>query len=414
MTTWYSDSGLYSDAEAVAVVSGDFDLQTTDQMVSKPFADHELDGTFVLEMTFSGSIGLDLLQWMPEKFRLSEILIDYLKEAGVEFGSWLTQVGDIVKLLNTRTTSDATYLRLLGGLIGVETPPEDDVTVDEIRKNISLAIDWYKVKGTYRAVQIMSMIQRYTVNVYDMWSDDYADFVLDDWFAGNEGENPPGLDASYYKTPHFGVEVLLNKVYTGGSGSTSGGTTFLWAASDLDQLYDKVEEVRPVHTVPHYMLLLNPKTDEFGHTVEVDGEILCRVTSNWEYSTKYLDETSSAGIWYTDDGDFLDESETSFLHSITKWVIGTGYGDITNSTWDLVNPVVSGTIDTSDITVHDDRTAFEFIVPKSVVQAGITELGLYIPGSPDVLVAGATFPSIEKDERTELRVVLEVYKKDLG
>lgn len=414
MATWYSDAGLFSDAEEVAVLGGDFDLTVADRLAARPFEDHDFDGEFDLEMIFTGSVGLDLLQWMPEKFRSSVILIDYLREAGIQFGSWLTQVRDIVKLLNTRTTSDVNYLRLLGDLIGVEFPPGDNATVDEIRRNISLAIDWYKVKGTYRAVQIISMIQRYTVNVYDMWSNDYSDFVLVDWFAGDEGENPPGLDASYYKTPHFGVEILLNKVYTGGSGSVSGGTAFLWDAGYLDNLYDKVEEMRPVHTVPHYILLINPKTDEFGHTIEVDGEILCRVTGNWEYSAKYLDETMSGRIWDTDDGTVLDMSETAFIQSITKWTLGTGFGDITSPSWSLANPVVSGVIDTGDITVSDDRITFEFIVPKAVVQAGITEIGLYIPGTPDVLVAGATFPAIEKDARTELRVVLEVHRTDLG
>jgi len=414
MATWYSDDGLYSDAEEVAVLDGQFDMVIDERSVSRPLTDDDLTGEFDILMSFLGGCGIDLLQWMPEKFRSSQILVDYLREVGVQFCNWLTQVSDIVKLLNTSTTSDTKYLRYLGAMIGVEFPPEDDVTVDEMRKNISLAIDWYKVKGTYRAVQIISMIQRFTVNIYDMWSDDYSSFVLVDWFSGNEGENPPGLDASYYKTPHFGVEVLLNRVYTGGSGGISGGSPFLWASDYLDQLYRKVEEMRPAHTVPHYILLLNPKTDEFGHTVEVDGNILCRVTGDWEYSTKYLDETTSYEMWNTDDGAILDESETSFLQSITKWTIGTGVGDITEPSWDVVSPVVSGVIDTSDITISDDIITFEFVVPKAVVQAGITEVGLYIPGAPDVLVVGSTFPAIEKDARTELRVVLEVHKKDLG
>lgn len=414
MTTWYSDDGIYSDAEAQAVLEGEFDLLIQNSVDIRPFVGQELIGEFDLQMLFIGSVGLDLLQWMPEKFRSSAILVDYLREAGIQFGSWLTQVRDIVKLLNTRTTSDTDYLRYLGAMIGVELPPEDDVTVDEIRKSISLAIDWYKVKGTYRAIQIMSLIQRFTLNVYDMWTDDYSDFILVDWFSGGEGENPPGLGALYYKSPHFGIEVLLNKVYTTGSGAGSGGASILWDASYFDNLCTKIEEIRPVHTVPHFMLLLNPVTDEFSHVIEVDGEIFAKATGNWSYSTKYLDETLSSEMWNTDDGIFLDTSATTFLNSITTWWIGTGLGDITDPAWSLVSPVYSGTIDAADIKVFDDKYTFEFIVPKSVVQAGITEVGLYVPGAPDVLVVGATFPPIEKDNRTELRVVFEVYKKDLG
>lgn len=409
MATWYSDTGIHSDAASRAVLEGQLSLELGERSEIRPFVERSLDGEFSLEMSFIGTMGLDLMRWMPVKFRSSAILIDYLREAGISFGNWLNKVADIVKLLNARTTSDTVYLRLLGAMIGVEFPPEDDATVDEMRKNISLAIDWYKVKGTYRAASIISMIQRYTVNIYDMWTTDYSTFVLVDWFAGDVGEYPPGLSSLYYKSPHFGVEVLLDKVYTGGSGSVSGGTLFLWDASYLDNLYEKIEEMRPVHTVPHYMLLLNPKCDEFGHVVEVDGNILAKVTGAWTYSTKYLDEA-----WSLDDGSTLDTSETTFLNSITKWTIGTGVGDITAAGWDLSNPVVSGTIDTSKITVLDDRIKFEFVVPKAVVQSGITELGLYIPGSPDTLVAGATFPVIDKDDRTELRVVFEIYKSDLG
>lgn len=413
MATWYSDSGIFSDSQDSTLAAG-FDLEMVDRASSRPFDDHEISGGFNLDMIFTGAVGLNLLEWMPEKFRSSAILIDYLREAGIQFGSWLTKVRDIVKLLNTRTTSDVTYLRLLGALIGVEFPPEDDATVDEIKKNISLAIDWYKVKGTYRAISILSMIERFTVNVYDMWTKDYEDFVLLDWFTGDEGEYPPTLDSTYYKSPHFAVEILLDRVYTGGSGSVSGGTDFLWDADYLNNLYDKVEEMRPVHTVPHYMVMLNPNTDEFGNVVEVSGNIQAKITGDWEYSTKYLDETDSSKIWYLDSGVNLDESESSFIELITKWQIGTGIGDISDPGWSLVNPVASGTISASDITIEDDKYMFEFIVPKSVIQSGITELGLYVPGAPDILVAGATFPQIEKDGRTELRVVFEVHKKALA
>lgn len=403
------DSGHHLDESSDAVLDGGFDISISDVVHQRPFGeDRKLDITFDMTMNLISSIGLDLMRLMPRKFHESQILKDYLSEAGIQVGSWLTNIRDIIKLLNARTVSDVEYLRYLGYMIGVEFPPEDSTSVGEMRKNILNAVDWYKVKGTYQSIQIISIIQSFIINLYDMYTNDYETFVMTDWFVGDEGENPPGLDDSYYKTPHFGVEILLNRVFEGSSGSVSSGLSYLWETDFLDNLYSKVEETRPVHTVPHYVLLLNPKTDEFGHVIEVDGEIKTRILGDWEPSIKYFDDS-----WSFDETMYFDESAEAFIKSITKWSIGNGNPDIDSPTFTLDNPVESGTIDVDDISITDEKVTFEFRIPRETTLTGISELGLYVPGSPDKILVGSVFPKIDKDSRVEIRVLVEVYRKDL-
>lgn len=408
MPNFNSDNGYFSDSSKTAIVDGEFELLISSSLQQHPVEDRRLEAGFDITMSVISAMSLDLLRLWPRKFWNSQILTDYMSEASIQVGSWLNNVTNIIKLLNARTISEIRYLRYLGALIGVEFPPEDTTSIEEMRKNILQAVDWYKVKGTYKSIKIISMIQSFVVNVYDMYTNDYVNFYPVEWFVGGEGENPPGFDNSYYKSPHFGVEILLNRVYQSESGGTSGGFDHLWETDKLDNLYSKVEETRPVHTVPHYTILLNPKTDESGSVIEVEGEIKAKVLGEWELSTKYFDD-----VWNFDDGTYFDESTTAFINSITKWVVGTGSPDIDGPGFSVEHPVMSGTISAAGIIISDDKVTFDFTVPKLVVQNEMSELGLYVPGSPDKLVVGCIFPKIDKDARVELRVLVEVYKKDL-
>jgi hypothetical protein len=411
MATWYLDQSFHLDQEETAVIEGEFELTVDVAMRLDPLKDREMVITSEYDVDVVHSISLDLLPLIPEKFHSSPILQAYIKECGFQIGGVLTKTKDIVLLLSPNTTGSAQYLRLLGALIGVKFPPEDDATVAELRKILSEAIDWYKLKGTYKSVNILSQIEGFTTNLYDMYTNDYISFLLTDWFVGGEDENPPGLDSSYYKSPHFGVEVVLNKVYDIGS------QRFLWSENYLTNLAEQVEETRPVHTVPHFLILLNPKTDERGNLIEVDGEIKAKIASNWEAGIKYFDGLGSLNMWNFDDSTMIfDASLTTFIKSITKWVLGTGNYPCTLASSDptIENPVLIGSIALSDINIYDDRYEFEFIVPKATVQSDISELGLYIPGSPDRLVAISCFPKINKTSDIELRVILQVYKEDLS
>src|SRR3990167_6743071 len=294
--TWHYDEGLHFDESLERTESpfeADGEIITG---ISNTWVTGEDEGVFTLEceMNVIGSVALNFLPLIPEKFRSSQILMDFVDVAELEVGSWLTSIRDIVKLIGPNTVSSIEYLRYLGSIIGVNFPPEDSTSEDEMRKTLTSAIDWYKVKGTYNSIQIIALINQLTINIYDMYTNNYVDFyMITSWFVGEENENPSGFDSSYYKSPHFCVEVLLNKVYTGDS------SNYLWNGDKLGNLISKVEETRPVHTVPHYFIGLKPKTDEFGNVIEVSGEIKTKIMSNWNITTKYFDMTD-AEAWNFD------------------------------------------------------------------------------------------------------------------
>jgi len=410
-TTWYLDEGFYLDQDELAVIEGTVEFEAEVVYKHRPFENLEMVIEVELDISVVHAVPLDLLPLIPEKFRDSAILQAFVDEAEIQFGDFLTKVRDIVLLLSPNTVSSMTYLRYLGALIGVTFPPEDESSEGEIRKILSQAIDWYKIKGTYESVQIIALTQSYSVDLFDMYTDDYATFLLTDWFVGEENENPPGLGPAYYKSPHFGVQVSLNQKYVVGS------QDHLWSKDFLDNFAQQLEDTRPVHTVPHYILLLNPKTDEYGHVIEVDGGIKARVTLNWQYGTKYFDAVKSGHIWTFDSGLMtFDSSAEVIIRSITQWVLGTGNYPShidTSAGPSIDHPVLTGSIDLDDIVIDSEKYQFEFIVPKSTVQSGLSELGLYIPGVP-TLVFVATFPKVDLDGRVEFRVCVQVYKRDLS
>jgi hypothetical protein len=432
MAEWHFDSGYHFDASEGAIIEGEMDLELSWVHTHRPFDDLFIEGELGIEVDWIHAVSLNLLRLIPLMYHDKAIFTTFIDEVELEVGSWLTSIRDMVKLLNPNSVARRSYLKNLASLVGLSLPPEDDSTEDEIRRSISQAIDWYKIKGTYQSLAVIAFIQKFTTNIYDMYTDsDYSDFYLVDWFVGGENENPSSYPyPTYFKSPHFAIEILLDQTYSGTSGSAAsvtgsavgsiilesgsggGSTAHLWRTSYLDNFYDLVELTRPVHTVPHYILFLNPKTDEFGHVIEVSGDIQTKVLRGWEFITKYFDSIADSSPWYFDDeSTYFDESTSSFINSITTWVLGTGNANINSASWVPDTPVLTGTIDSGDIVIDDEKVSFSFIVPTSTEQEGIRELALYT--SDNEIVLGSVFPAIDKGNRVELKVTVEVYKEDL-
>lgn len=261
----------------------------------------------------------NLLNLIPEKFTDSQLLIDFMSEVSTLIGEYLNNVNEM-QLLQDPNNVPIAYLKYLGKLIGVTLPDVDTTSEKELRREVLQAIDWYKIKGTYHAMQIIISASGLTVNLYDMYTNDYVTFSIQDWFVGEEDENPTGLDSSYYKSPHFGFEILLIIVH-----NTDALGDHLWRDALFTNVDDRIEKVRPINTVPHYWLLLNPLTDESGTAIESLGKVFCKVTENWSYDKLYFDTGESGHVFDTGDPDYLfDIDIESFLDSIVTWKLGTG------------------------------------------------------------------------------------------
>ena len=109
-----------------------------------------------------------------------------------------------------------------------------------------------------------------------------------------------------------------------------------------------------------------------------------------------------------DNGLLYDDSYLAFLQSITVWKLGIGNVNHTNPPTSGINhPVLTGGgITLKQFTAYNQ---FIFTIPQSVVQSGITELGLYAD-SGATLVFVAYFPSIAKNSNEALNVVVTINK----
>lgn len=348
------------------------------------------------------------------------IITDYADVMGEVVREWIDSIDNIEDLLNPEIVP-ADYLVYLGKLINVIPPASfdssDTDSVSQFRSTLNQAIDWYKLKGTYRSVQIIALILGLEITIYDMYTDDYVTFVNKEWFVGKEvDENPTGLGAGYYKSPHFGVWKNLDYVYPATAGQPYG---HLWASIYWADLYDYVERTRPVHTVPHFVLHLNPIADMYETAWTVDGDIETQLKGIWSDQSVFFDGDSvgSGHGFDFDDGTTFDTSSVTTVKSVTKWVLGTGWGgeDVDDSGYtDVKTPAITGSIDADDITDEGDYFRLQFTVPKATAQDGINELGLYIPGSPDTLITLSVFPDIEKNNEVELIITVQIYKEELS
>lgn len=348
------------------------------------------------------------------------IITDYTDVVGEVVREWIDSIDKIEDLLNPEI-APAEYLVYLGKLIGV-TPPAsfdsaDADSVSQFRSTLNQAIDWYKMKGTYHSIQIIALILGLDITIFDMYTNDYSTFVYEEWFVGKEvDENPDGLDDTYYKSPHFGVWENLKYVYPVTAAQPYG---HLWASSYLPDLLDYIEVTRPVHTVPHFVLYLNPVTDKYETAWTVDGNIETQLKNIWSDQGVFFDRDSigSGEGFDFDDGTLFDTSSVTSVQDITKWVLGTGWDGsaVDDSGYtDVKTPALEGTIDANDITDEGDYYKLRFTVPKASVQAGINELGLYIPGTPDLLITLSVFPDIEKNSLVELIIDVYIYKEELS
>jgi hypothetical protein len=346
------------------------------------------------------------------------LLSDYCDVLDIVVQEWIDDIDGLSDLLNVRNCP-AEYLPYLAKLLNLKPPSDydssDSSSVSKFRAMMNWIIDWYKMKGSYQSIQVIALVLELDILIYDMYTNDYVTFVNQEWFVGKQqNENPPGLDSSYYKSPHFGIWIKLNKVYI------STPYNHLWLDSYLIPLQEYVEKARPAHTVPHYTLYMNPQTDIYGTVNTVDGNIITKFMTQWVFGRKYFDQEAlgSGEQWNFDDESHFDTSEDAWAKSLNIWVLGTGNKNKTPGDVDCMTvetPTLTGTIADADIVKYDDYWSYTFTVPKATIQSGISEVGIYhydIDG--DVLAILGTFPDIDKDDNADLRITIFLYKKQLA
>jgi len=215
----------------------------------------------------------------------------------------------------------------------------------------------------------------------------------------------------------------LNVVYGTGLG-------YLFTGSMYTNMLAYVELVRPVNVVTHYTALMSPVLDNTGNVTTVDGNIQSVITGSWVTTQGYFDSRqvqnvianvsdsvrdSNNDIVQAEGatGDFFDgltnfdNSPTAFYNSITRWKLGIGNKGVTPDTnWTALQTVVlSGLV--NETRIYQNRVEYEFELPNTVVQAGISEMGLFLANGMTMKVV-STFPNIDLVAGVALRVIVTV------
>lgn len=369
----------------------DMTLDFTESNVYKAIED--LLDKFQLDMYVDEDYSdyVDLLKYMPSKFRNSSLLQEFLDECGRLTGSWLASINDLAYQVDPYNVPED-YIQNLASLLGLEILFDENTTIAEKRAQLLQVIDWYKRKGTYASLQNIGYALGFTVAMQDMYTNDYETFVEEAWYVGAEGTNPTGLDDTYYKSPHMGFNIVLDTEYT------ELPYSYLFKSTMYDDLYTYVERCRPINVVPHYRLLLTAETSEDTVVYEGPGGVSTCVVGSWTFTRLYLDDSKSM-----DDSLFLDFTDDALYNSIVVWKVGTGSKGIppSNTGFALETPILDGAITTT--TVYADRVEYDFTVPGALVSAGLSELGLYLTDEATLEVA-ATFPNIYLTEDVDLKV----------
>lgn len=338
------------------------------------------------------------------------------KEWAESWGQWLDQYPQTelekLPLLDNPYTVPIEFAQNLADLIGLRLSTFLGTEDYKIRRQLVQAVDWYKIKGTYAAVNVILYTANLNARIYDLWTSNYQNFVRMPWFCTGIGE---GLDGGlyfdsglyfdeyidfdiFYKSPHFDIEVELNKPLTVGS------TLYLLTRDQFVEAQRLVEVVRPINTVPHWYAHLYAETDEsrLAHTI-TESNVSTTITNNWILNDNALD----SGL-FMDDDNYFDWTRDDFFDLITKFAVGTGNVGVTPvaAMTGLQTPVIIG--DIVDKVIYADRIVFLFDLDAAVDQSALTEFGLFNAAFSEMYVIG-THPAIDKVTGYSLRYEVTVY-----
>lgn len=329
--------------------------------------DRQIEALGVFDSTVIAPKNVDLSTLIPEKFTDSVLLDDFLTEAGEMVGIMMSKVDELGEIISPYKVGDD-LIGHLAGNIGFVLLVDEETTLAEKRKQLLSAVDWIKAKGTYDSMRFQAKSNNLTPIITDYYvndaSGDYEDFdtyvgfqidSASDWFVGSyEGENPPGLDASYFKTPHFGFEILIDRRYVGDNQYDD----YVWSQRLANKLDSIVERGRPINTVPHKGTVLAPVCTEDGEAYVTAYDLATATHDDWTTARFNLDTVVDAKVvdsstnqvvdgvgddviadapaWYLDAGITLDFASNPVLTAVQKWKLGTGnkYRNYVTDTFD--------------------------------------------------------------------------------
>jgi len=152
---------------------------------------------------------------------------------------------------------DSKYLPYIAVILGYSLNKTD--SLDSQRRQLKNAVAWYKVKGTFESFRILFYSLGYTIQLWELWTEDYSFFFKTlpgdppDTVADSVPPTDPRLienGGTWYRSPHFAIEFVAL------------GTPNLTAAG-LRYIISRISQIRPAHTVLEYLEYLLAMEDDY-------------------------------------------------------------------------------------------------------------------------------------------------------
>jgi len=188
----------------------------------------DISAILTIELVENYIKNMDLMPLIPEKFRGSLVLQQFVDVANFEVGKWLGLIYGLQHIIDIYNVSD-NYIQYLADLIGLTLAGSADAPLAEKRRQLIQAIDWYKQKGTYQSFLQIGYILGISLNVFDLYCSsnnplatsqanyDAGNFIREPWFVGAVNENPGSSTSGEVITGTSGIlshsPVTLGTVY---------------------------------------------------------------------------------------------------------------------------------------------------------------------------------------------------------
>jgi hypothetical protein len=180
-----------------------------------------------------------------------------------------------------------------------------------------MAVDVYKVKGTYNVLNMAFYMIGLDVTIWDLWTRDYltftrfpphyhtgipGGFVPESGLLSDSGwhfdENNRFDGGGGFKSPHFDLVISMDRLFM-----WQGSIKKLFVGELWPTIEEIVEEFTPVNTVPHFYLGLYCLCKEDYISYEIlSSEVKTCITNDWTHSIRFFDQVAPDDIYLDQPG----------------------------------------------------------------------------------------------------------------
>ena len=203
----------------------------------------------------------NLINYVPPEFTYLDSfsgfddLVNFIQVFAVTMDELKDYIDSFVEIFDI-DRCESKYLPSIAAILGYDLNRGD--SVESQRRQLKTAVGWYKVKGTHESFKILFYSLGYTIDLWELWTEDYSTFhkFLPSLPATVPDDVPPdNLDliengGTWYRSPHFAIEFTA----LGPPNLTPEG---------LRYIESRISQIRPAHTVLEYLRYVLSMTENY-------------------------------------------------------------------------------------------------------------------------------------------------------